>query len=322
MRLARAWRRLRGRAAVRAAALVLATLALVATFAEVLAADAPLLVLGPGRARVLLAVTEAADHASLSRDELDRRYAGALVVWPLVRQGPERRSAPAEPPSTRHPLGTDGQGRDVFAALVHGTRSALAPAFGAVLLSLVLGSVLGALAAQLGGAWDEFLARVIEPVQSFPSIVAVALAMALDPDRTITTFALAVAATRWAEVARLVRVDVLRVLREDYVVASRALGTTTAGLLARHLVPGSAEVLAVTSAATLPAVVLLDAATGFLGLGLRGSWGSLLADALRGTSPSWVGALALVAIGGTAIAAKVLADALGDALAVRSAPHS
>src|SRR5439155_26114179 len=110
------------------------------------------------------------------------------------------------------------------ARLVYGARNALGLSLGAVLASVILGVGLGGLAGVGRGFWNDRLVRLVETVDTFPSIIVVALVRAIERHPSALSLVLAVAAVRWAEVARLVRAEVLRASAEGYVVAARALG--------------------------------------------------------------------------------------------------
>lgn len=311
--LTRARRALARSGRVRSVAAFFATLVLIAVFAEVVAADAPIVSVGGGRVVVLAAVRHRARYAALSRDEIASLHRDDVALWPLVRTGPERREIPRAGPSLTHPLGTDGEGRDVFAGLVYGARAALAPSFFAVLLALTLGALLGGVAGVLGGMWDELLSRPIEVLHALPSISVVALALAIDPTRSNLTLVLAVAATRCAEIARVIRVDALAVTAEDHVLAARALGASPWRIMRRYVWPATAGPISVLAVATLPALVVLEASLAFLGLGGRASWGTMIAEAAAGGS-AWAGGWAVATLFATVAALKLLADAAAEAL--------
>src|SRR5262249_16002944 len=150
------------------------------------------------------------------------------VIHPLVRYGPHqsifRGSIPGltspgyrQGDAPMHPLGTDALGRDVFARLVHGTRTALAVGLIAALGFLGIGVGLGALSGFFGGWVDSVVSRVVETLTSFPSIVLILIIQALLRHPSMSTLLVAIGLTRWTEVARLVRAEVLVVSAQDYV---------------------------------------------------------------------------------------------------------
>ena len=303
---------------MRTGALVLALFALAAVFAEFLAADAPVLAWGDRGVVVLPAVFQPAAYPS--REAAEERHRNDIAIWPLVRYGPDSVSAPSASMSLAHPLGTDMHGRDLYARLVHGARAALLLALAALGFAVVFGSLLGAFAGYVGGFWDEVVARPAELVETFPAIVVVAVVRAVYPDQAVWSLAVAVAAVRWAEIARLVRAEVIRFGAAEFVEAARALGSSHVRVLRQHILPHALRPVIVTALFAVPSIVLLEAAVSFLGFGVRGSWGVMLAEAATGNwrAPLW----AVVALGALVGSSYLLADAVGEALDARVAATS
>lgn len=313
-------------------AVILGTLALLGIFAEILVGPAPLIAVGPGAAgspgsawgiTVLPAVTRSARYDALTRADIVRRHADDRALWPLVRHGPnEPADAGALAPSTwEHPLGTDALGRDLAARQIHGARTALGLSLGAVVLSMLLGVALGGLAGYFRGFWDDRLVRLVETVDTFPAIIVVALVRAIERQPSALSLVLAVAFVRWAEVARLVRVEVLHAAAEDYVLAARAVGCSPTRVFWRHILPNAMGPAIVSSVFGVASVILLEVAISFLGLGVPStvpSWGETLAEGARHPTALRLiflpGVLLLLTVGGT----YLLADALRDAIDPRA----
>jgi peptide/nickel transport system permease protein len=318
-----AWirRRLARSLRVRIGMLLLAVMVLPGIFAELVAADAPVMAIGSGGVVVFPAMVPPASHRGLDADAIAELHRDDFAIWPLVRSGPNTVSAagPLAPSSWRHPLGTDAGGRDLLARVVYGARYALGITFVALFGALLLGGGLGALAGFAGGFWDEMLARPIELVDTFPAIVVVALVRAIDPDGAAWSLLAAVIAVRWAEMARLVRSEVMRLSSAPFVEAARAVGCSRTRVLRRHILPHAMRPVVVSLMFGVASVVLLEVAVAFMGLGLDGSWGVLIAEGLEPGAPlgpSLWGAGALVV---TVLAAYLLADALGENLDARVA---
>jgi peptide/nickel transport system permease protein len=264
------------------------------------------------------ATLESVDRATLARD-------ASWAIYPLVRHGPRLAVGDARlpllPPSSQHWLGTDREGRDVFARVVHGTRTALVFALGAVLASLAFGAVLGATAGLFGGGLDALVSRVIESISAFPPLVLVIGVQAAVPHPTVLTLFLAIALTRWPEIARLVRSEVLLATTRDYVLAARALGASPLRVLTRHITPNVRAPLVVAAAAGVSAVVLTEASLDFLRVGTpagAASWGETMSQFRDAPMAWWLlafpGALLVVTI----IAYNLMGEALRSVLDPRS----
>ncbi len=318
-----AWirRRLARSLRIRFGALVLTLVVLPALFAELVAADAPVFAYGSGGVVVFPAIVQPADQQGMSPADISARYEHDVAWWPLVRSGPDTESAmgPLAPMCRAHPLGTDELGRDLLARLVYGARTALGLALFALLVSLVLGVLLGAIAGQVGGIWDEMLTRQVEIVETFPCIVVVAVVRAVYPEATYWSLVLAIAAVRWAEVARLVRAEVVRLSHADFVAAARALGCSRIRILRRHILPHAFRPVVVSMMFGVASVVLLEASVSFLGLGLEGSWGVMIAEGLAPEAPLgptlWAGLALVLTVG----AAYLMADAVNESVDARVA---
>jgi len=259
----------------------LGVLALLGIFAEWIAAPAPLIATGPFE--VLPAVVHHDRFVGLPESAAAALYKDRDVLWPLVHAGPTTPTSvgPHAGLSRAHPLGTDGLGRDVFARLVYGARTALGLSLGAILLSIALGVALGGLAGLRGGFWNDRLMRLVETVDTFPAIIVVALVRAMEHTPSALSLVLAVAIVRWAEVARLVRAEVLRASTEGYVLAARALGASPIRIFYTHILRNAAGPILTSAVFGVASVVLLEAAISFLAMGAPtpdASWGETLAQ--------------------------------------------
>jgi peptide/nickel transport system permease protein len=321
--LASLWARLsKSRRALLSAA-ILGSLALVAIFAELVAADAPIVAVGPERIAVLPAIVEPSRYEALDRSEIAAMHRGDAAWWPVVRYGPRREtSSVLQGASDEHPLGTDELGRDVLARLVYGTRTALGLSLGAVLCGMLLGVALGGLAGFYRGFWNDRLTRLVETVDTFPAIIIVALVRAIENEPSALSVVIGVSVVRWAEVARLMRVEVLRVSAEDFVTAARALGNPPRRVFYRHILPNAIGPVVVSSVFGVASVVLLEAAISFLGMGgptRYASWGEMLAEAARNPDvPHLVvlpGLLLMLTVGATYLFADTMRDALDPRIA-------
>jgi peptide/nickel transport system permease protein len=197
---------------------------------------------------------------------------GAQWIWPHGYEEQFRDNID-EPPSAKFPLGTDELGRDRLARLLHGTRLSLLLAPGAAALAVLLALAAGLIAALAGGVCDSVLGGVTDLLLSLPSLcvlVAARAALPLDTPAShtvIVTFGL-LALFGWAPPARVVRNAVLALLRRDFVLEARAIGTRGARLLAVHLTPNLRALAVAQFLTTLPAFVVGEANLGILGLGV------------------------------------------------------
>ena len=259
----------------------LGVLALLGVFAELVAAPAPIIATGP--LEVLPAIMHHDRFEGLPEPAAAALYKDRATLWPIVRAGPTTpTSAGAHAaPSGEHPLGTDARGRDVLARLVYGARTALGLSLGAILLSIAFGTALGGLAGLRGGFWNNGLVRLVETVDTFPAIIVVVLVRAMERTPSGLSLVIAVAIVRWAEVARLVRAEVLRASSEGYVLAARALGASPIRIFYTHILRNAAGPILTSGVFGVAAVVLLEAAISFLAVGAPtpdASWGETLAQ--------------------------------------------
>jgi peptide/nickel transport system permease protein len=304
--------------------LVAAMLILVAVFADLLASDLPVACRVRGTVYVLPNVTRPAALASLDRATLAREADWA--IFPLVAHGAVRAddgARPLLPPGAdrSHPFGTDRTGRDVFARAVHGTRSYLVFALLAVAASIALGALLGGVGGLLGGGADALLGRAIETVSAFPPLVFVLGVQAAVPTPTLLTLFLAIAVTRWPEVARLVRAEVMTASTRDYVLAARALGASPLRILRRHVAPNVRGPLIVTAAIGISAVVLTEASLDFLRVGTPGgaaSWGETMSEFRDATGAWWLLAFPGVLLVATVVGLNLVGEALREAVDPRA----
>lgn len=220
------------------------------------------------------------------------------------------------PPSAEHPLGTDESGRDVLSRLLTGGRVSLAVGIAAVLCAAVAGISLGALAALGGRRADTLVMRFTDAMLSIPALFLV-IATLTFLGTTVTGLVVAIGATSWMGMARLVRGELLAIREQTYVEAARALGATPWRVFARHALPHVMPTVLVSATFGVGTAILTESALSFLGFGVQppaASWGNMLTNAqsyLYATPwlAVWPGLLILI----TVVAVNVLGDALRDA---------
>jgi len=183
-----------------------------------------------------------------------------------------------QPPSAGHPLGTDGVGRDVLARVLEGGRISLTVAGAAVAISLVLGFLVGALAA-LGGRWADAVAmRAVDLAMTLPPVILL-LVLASITGPGIGPTILVVALLSWPLLARMVRARLLELRERDFVTAARGMGAGLGHIMLRHALPNSIDILVVYATLQIANATLLEAGLSFLGLGVPppdASWGNML----------------------------------------------
>lgn len=192
------------------------------------------------------------------------------------------------PPSLAHPFGSDDFGRDVFTAIVHGTRVSLLMAVAATTMAMSLGVLLGATAGYAGGRVDDLLMRLTEVFQVVPRFFLIVTAVALFGSG-LELVTLIVALTSWSTTARLVRAQVMSVSTFDHVLAARAAGARPLRIIGRHLLPLALPPLLAHAAFQASGAILAEAGVSFLGLGDPSvmTWGALLHEAHHFLRVAW-----------------------------------
>lgn len=223
-----------------------------------------------------------------------------------------------QPPSKEHWFGTDQLGRDIFARTWTGARISLFIGIMAVFIDLIVGIIIGGIAGLKGGKTDEILMRLVDILYGLPHLlVTILLMVVLKPG--LTTIILAMAATGWIGIARLVRGQILQLKECEYVMASQVLGAGFYKILFKHLLPNTLGPIIVAMTLSVPGAIFAEATLSFLGLGVPvplASWGTMTSEALVTllTGHLWILFFPAFFISLTMFAFNVVGDGLRDAL--------
>lgn len=245
-------------------------------------------------------------------------------VGPLVyhtNQVQINMSAVTQPPSARHPLGTDNVGYDVLGRLMLGGQSSLEVGFAAAILASLWGTAWGAVAGYAGGWLDAVMMRVVDSILAVPYLLIV-LILATIFVPTIPVLIVVIALVSWLATARLVRGETLSLRVRDYVLAARGAGVRNPWIILRHIVPNVIGTIVVAATFSVADAILLLAALSYLGLGPpppAANWGGMLSDGLTYIYDGywWLIYPAGLAIVLTVMAFNFVGDSLRDALEVR-----
>ncbi|MBL8180154.1 MAG: ABC transporter permease [Blastocatellia bacterium] len=244
------------------------------------------------------------------------------------------------PPSLQHPMGTDDAGRDLLARVLQGGRISLMVGIISTLVSLLIGVSYGAIAGYLGGFIDNVMMRIVDIFYSIPYILIVIVLLAVfggpsTPEwikwlstniggagnqglSQIFLLFFALGLVSWLTMARVVRGQVLTLKNQEFVLAAKATGVSTFGIIFRHLIPNTLGPVIVYATLTIPSVMLTEAFLSFLGLGVQppyASWGSLAADGIKNLAIfPWQLIAPGVTMALTLFSLNFLGDGLRDAL--------
>jgi len=261
-----------------------------------------------GRARIALTIIGVLVAAALAAP-LIARYDPSRID--LVHQ--------FQPPSFAHFMGTDVQGRDVWARVLFGARISLTVGVVSQLIALALGVTLGLIAGYYGRWVDELIMRLADITLAFPTLLLlIAMAAALQP--SLSTVYITIGVVGWAAMARLIRGQVLVTRQLEFVQAARALGATDRRILALHLLPNVIAPVVIAATLGIAGAIMAEAALSFLGLGVQPptpSWGSMISDArdlMQLRSAPWTSVFPGLAIGAAVLGFNLLGDSLRDAL--------
>ena len=222
-------------------------------------------------------------------------------------------------------FGGDALGRDLFTRTLYASQISLTIGVLTVLVSTVIGMIMGSVSAYFGGVVDNLIQRLIEVIASIPGLFLIILLRSIFPSDINPILVLYVilgilAFISWGGLARVVRGQLLSVREQDYVSAATALGASSSRVMFRHMLPSMTSYLIVTLSLAIPGIILLESGLSFLGIGAvepYASWGSLLSQAQEGgfasiTQRPWV-LIPGFFIVATVMCFQLLGDGLRDA---------
>lgn len=214
-------------------------------------------------------------------------------------------------------FGSDDLGRDILIRVIYGARISLTIALVSVIVNFFIGVLYGGISGYIGGRVDNLMMRIVDIIYTIPVMLYVILLMVV-MGAGLGTIILALGATYWVRMARIVRGQVLSLKNQEFVLAAKTLGASTWRILIKHLIPNSMGSIIVASTMMIPTAIFTEAFLSFIGLGVSApmaSWGTLANDAIGGlrSYPHQLFFPAM-AISITMLAFNFLGDGLRDAL--------
>lgn len=226
-----------------------------------------------------------------------------------------------QPPSIEHWFGTDTLGRDLLSRTLYGGRISIAVGFAATLVAMTIGISWGSIAGYFGGWLDAVMMRIVDILYSLPFMIFVILLMTIF-ERSLLLLFVAIGFIEWLTLSRIVRGQIIHLKTMPYIDAARCLGVSQTGLIIKHLIPNLLGPVIIYATLTVPAVMLLESALSFLGLGVQppnSSWGSLINDgAEKMISYPWLLIFPSFFFSITLFCLNFLGDGLRDALDPKS----
>ncbi len=184
-------------------------------------------------------------------------------------------------PSAAHWFGTDEAGRDLFARIIHGSRYSLAIGIITTIVSMIIGGLLGAVAAYYGGWVDNVIMRITDVIMTVPPIL-LSLAVVAALGANLRNLLIAITVSCVPGIIRMVRSVVLGVVEEDYIEAARSYGTSDMRIILKYVIPNALGPIIVTATMNVATMILSASGLSFLGMGVQPpapEWGALLSDA-------------------------------------------
>jgi peptide/nickel transport system permease protein len=235
-------------------------------------------------------------------------------VAPYQRQDLENRY---QPPSVKHPMGTDGLGRDVLQRVAQGARIAFQVGIITSLIAIPIAVILGCLAGYFGGWVDDVIVWIYSTFACMPSLLFI-LSIAMIVGRGLLGVYLGIGLTTWVHLCRLIRGEVLKHKELTYVRAAHALGLSPLRIIFRHILPNIFHVVIINFSLRFPGAISTEVIMSFLGIGVQGepSWGIMISNSRFRLWQGiwWELTFTTLAIFVVVLAFNLFGDALRDAL--------
>jgi peptide/nickel transport system permease protein len=235
-------------------------------------------------------------------------------------------SSRLQPPSLQHPMGTDQLGRDMLTRVLYGGRISIVVALMVVVITLLVGIPVGAIAGYFGGAIDNVLMRITDVALTLPTLLVLILLSAIMREvelplferNSVMTIALVIGLLSWMTAARLLRAEYLSIRELEFIEAAHAMGASNLRVITRHILPNAISPIIVQSTLMLGFAIMIESGLSFLGFGIQPptpSWGNLLSNAQQHmTRHPWLAIFPGLMIFLTVISINYIGDALRDAI--------
>jgi len=223
------------------------------------------------------------------------------------------------PPSSEHILGTDASGRDTFARLLYGARVSLTIGVSAMLFTLTIGLLLGAISGYYGGKIDQIIMRFADLVLALPFLVLALTIISILDHVTIGLFIMIIAITAWPNLTRIVRGTFLSLREQEFVLGARTIGASDFRVIFKHLIPNAIGPIIVNATLMMATMIIVESALSFIGMGIpqpTPTWGNMISEAqnirvLRYQPEAWIPpGFAILA---TVLSINFIGDGLRDA---------
>jgi peptide/nickel transport system permease protein len=230
-----------------------------------------------------------------------------------------------QPPSLAHPFGTDALGRDLLTRVLYGGRISLTVGLLVVIIMLLIGVPVGAVAGFFGGRVDNILMRITDAALSLPTLLVLILLSAIMREvefplfqrNNVLTIGLVIGMLSWMTVARLVRATFIALRQMDFVTAARGIGASNTRMMGRHILPNAIGPIIVEATLEVGWAIMEEAGLSFLGFGIQPptpSWGNLLSNAQEHLSNHpWMAIFPGLMIFFAIISVNYIGDGLRDA---------